>query len=33
VVFRLLGNLIHLLLIVAAIVLVYNLAFGRRRTY
>ena len=32
-VFSLLGNLIHILLIVAVIVVIYNLAFGRRRTY
>lgn len=32
-IFRLLGNLIHILLIVALIVVIYNLVFARRRTY
>ena len=32
-VWRLLGNLIHLLLIVAVIVIIYNLVFARKRTY
>lgn len=31
--FRLLGNLIHIALIVALIVVIYNVAFARRRTY
>ena len=32
-IFHLLGRLIHIALVIAAVVVIYNLVFGRRRAY